>query len=76
MLYDILCSEECQTKKLLVCCKMVAFYDYKYLVSLPDEVNIYAMKYLRHEEQFIRTLLFKFYYGTKTLINTCVCNTL
>ena len=23
---DVLCSEECQTKKLLVCCKMFAFF--------------------------------------------------
>ena len=29
---DVLCSEECQTKKLLVCCKMFAFFQSHFYV--------------------------------------------
>ena len=31
---DVLCSKECQTKKLLVCCKMFAFFkaNFKYIL--------------------------------------------
>ena len=40
---DVLCSEECQTKKLLVCCKMFAFFK---AIIMFSEVYPQVMSYI------------------------------
>ena len=40
---DVLCSEECQTKRLLVCCKMFAFFKAIFKFSFYMKITVFSL---------------------------------